>query len=322
VSVAKRDLEGARAVVTGSAGFIGAHLVAQLSARGAEVVGVDRRAPFPDAAGTHLQLEITESSSHDKIGAELRRADLVFHLAGRAGVRESGPEVDSARRRDNGLAAVTVLGLTPKRTPLLVTSSSSVYGGASVRGGRPVPSHETDPVHPRGGYARSKVLVERLCAQRRARGGLVTVARPFTVVGPGQRPDMAVSRWLQAAIDGAPAHVLGSLERSRDMTDVRQVARALADLSAHPDLDVVNIGTGRPVRLGAVLSAVVGAVGRPVEIVVEPASMDEAAVTCAHTGRLARRLGWVPETDLDALVRAQVASRTNLHSRVVSANMA
>jgi hypothetical protein len=45
-------------------------------------------------------------------------------------------------------------------------------------------------------------------------------------------------------------------------------------------------------------------------------------VTCAHTGRLARRLGWVPETDLDDLVRAQVASRTNLHSRVVSANMA
>jgi nucleoside-diphosphate-sugar epimerase len=317
-----RDLDGARAVVTGSAGFVGAHLVEQLAQRGADVVGVDRHAPRPGAAGTNLELEITDRASHDVLVEALGGADLVFHLAGRAGVRDSGPEVDSARRRDNGLAAVTVLGLTPKHTPLLVTSSSSVYGGASVRGGRPVPSHESDPVHPRGGYARSKVLVERLCSRRRARGGLVTVARPFTVVGPGQRPDMAVSRWLQAAIDGETAHVLGSLERSRDMTDVRQVARALADLAAHPDLDVVNIGTGRPVRLADVLSAVVGAVGRPVEIVVEPASMEEAAVTCAHTGRLGRRLGWVPETDLDALVRAQVATGSNLHSRVVSANMA
>ena len=319
---ARRDMHGVRAVVTGSSGFIGAHLVEQLAGRGADVIGLDRRAPARGAAGEHFQIEITAPLAHDQLADELGRADLVFHLAGRAGVRDTGPEVDSSRRRDNGLAAATILGLTPHGTPLLVTSSSSVYGGAALRSGRPVPSHESDPVHPRGGYARSKVLVERLCGQRRARGGLVTVVRPFTVVGPGQRPDMAVSRWLDAAFRGEPAHVLGSLERSRDMTDVRQVARAMADLAAHPDVDLVNIGTGRPVRLGDVLSAVVGAVGRPVEIVVEPASREEAAVTCAHTGRLTRRLGWTPETDLDELVRAQVASRTDLHSRVVSANMA
>ena len=40
--------------------------------------------------------------------------------------------------------------------------------------------------------------------------------------------------------------------------------------------------------------------------------MEEAAVTCAHTGRLGTGSGWVPETDLDALVRAQVASRDEL----------
>jgi nucleoside-diphosphate-sugar epimerase len=133
---------------------------------------------------------------------------------------------------------------------------------------------------------------------------------------------MAISRWLAAALDGAPAHVLGSVERRRDMTDVRQVARALVELAAHPDLDVVNIGTGSPVSLGEVLSAVVRALARPVAIEIEPASHEEPAVTCAHPGRLAHRLGWVPETDLDELVRAQLASLADLHSRVVSANMA
>ncbi len=319
---AAKDLRGARAVVTGSAGFVGTHLVHELAGRGADVVGIDRRAPRPYSPGVHHRLELTDPGAHDELAHELGCADLVFHLAGRAGVRDCGPDVDSARRRDNGLAAVAVLGLTPATTPLLVTSSSSVYGGAPTVHGEPIPSQETDPVHPRGGYARSKVLVERLCAQRRARGGLVTVARPFTVVGPGQRPDMAVSLWLEAALEGRPAHVLGSLERRRDMTDVRQVARALADLAGRPDLDVVNVGTGRTVRLGEVLAAVVGAVERPVEIVVEPAPHEEPAVTCADTTRLREVIGWAPRTDLDDLVRAQVAARADLHSQVVSANMA
>ena len=315
-------LGGVRAVVTGSSGFIGAHLVEQLAGRGAEVIGLDRRLPSPGAAGVHLEVELTALDARDLIAETLERADLVFHLAGRAGVRDSGPEVDTARRRDNGLAGATVLGLTPRRTPLLVSSSSSVYGGAQVRAGHVIASQESDPVHPRGTYARSKVLVERLCAQRRVRGGLVTVVRPFTVAGPGQRPDMAVSRWLDAALSGEPAKVLGSLERRRDMTDVRQVARAMADLVAHPDLDLVNLGTGSPLRLGDVLSAVVGAVGRPVGIDVEPASREEPAVTCADTTRLEAHLGWVPETDIDELVGAQAATRTDLHSHVVSANMA
>lgn len=316
-----RDLLGARAVVTGAAGFVGGHLVGELAARGADVVGIDRRA-IGLAPGERRCFDLTDPAHHDELAAELHAADVVFHLAGRAGVRDCGGDVDSARRRDNGLAAAAVLGLTPPSTPLLLTSSSSVYGGAQVHDGRAVPSHEHDPVHPRGGYARSKVLVERLSERRRARGGLVTVVRPFTIVGPGQRPDMAVSRWIEAARDGRQAIVLGSLERRRDMTDVRQVARALADLASHPDLDVVNVGTGRPVRLGDVLSAVVGAVGRPVEIVVEPASREEPAVTCADPARLRDRIGWVPATDLDELVGAQVAARADLHSRDVSANMA
>lgn len=316
-----------KAVVTGSSGFIGGHVVVRLAQEGHEVVGIDR-APAPAGLpGVHLELDVAEPANRELLADALRDADAVFHLAGRGGVRDTGADVAALRRRDNGLAAAAVLAATPADTPVIVTSSSSVYGGARVVGGpegRVIPSHECDPLMPRGGYARSKVFVERLCARRRARGGLVTVVRPFTVTGPGQRPDMAVSRWLRAAASGLPLQVLGSPDRRRDVTDVRQVAVVLVDLVEHPHLDVVNLGTGVPVTLRELLAAVNRAVGRELPVEVVPATREEPAATCAHTERLHEVLGWVPFTDLADLVAAQLAataSPTDLHSPASSANM-
>ena len=224
------------------------------------------------------------------------------------------------------MATAAVLGATPIGVPLVVASSAAVYGGACRAGGEIRPSEETDPLRPHDARSRSKVFVERLCAQRRARGGLVTVVRPFTVAGPGQPADRTLARWLGAAEQGFPVQVIGPTDRRRDLVDVRQVGPALAGIAARiaadPALDVVNLGTGRPVTAAAVLDAIGEALGRPVLVDIEPAPRGLPAVTCASTARLEEVLGWVPETDLDELVHAQVESRTNLHSRVVSANMA
>nr|BFE83108.1 hypothetical protein GCM10020093_057090 [Planobispora longispora] len=154
---------------------------------------------------------------------------------------------------------------------MLVASSSSVYGGA--RDGRP--SHEADPLRPAGGYARSKALLERLCAGRLARGGRTIMIRPFTVAGEGQRPDMALSLWLEAARRRRPLRVLGSLDRTRDVTDVRQAARAMADLAAAGAQGVVNIGTGRGQTLRAMAAAVAEALDTEVSFTVERAPAAE-----------------------------------------------
>lgn len=299
-------MRGVRAVVTGSAGFIGSHLVEALDHAGAGVVGLDRLAPAPGAAGTHLQVELTDRSTRSLVSKTLAGADVVFHLAGRGGVREGGPSVDAARRRDNPVAAATVVSLTPPDCRLIVSSSSSVYGGARIVGAHVVPSREGDPLEPRGGYARSKVLVEQLCRSRRDRGGDLTVVRPFTVTGPGQRPDMAVSRWLHAARAGLPLQVLGSMERRRDVTDVRDVARVLVELAGHCGPDVVNVGTGQSVTLADLLEAVLEAVGRPAPIEILPADSMDPPATCADTTVLGATLGWVPVTHVGALVAAQL----------------
>jgi nucleoside-diphosphate-sugar epimerase len=292
-------------VVTGAAGFIGTALVAALDAAGARVVAVDRR-PLP--AGRHSGRVVAVladlTGRDDRAVDALRSATAVFHLAARPGVRDPRPDADRLRRRDNVLATRQVLRYVPAAVPLVVTSSSAVYGGS--RAGRP--SRETDPLRPLGGYARSKATAEWLCAQRLVRGGVVAVARPFTVAGEGQRPDMALARWIAAARTGRPIVLHGGPDRSRDITDVRDVVRALLRLAEAGATGPVNVGTGVPRTLGELAAAVCRAVGAPAEQVVVPAAADDPASTRADTRRLERLVGFRPVTDLDALLRRQLAA--------------
>lgn len=304
-------------VVTGAAGFLGGHVVEALLTRGHHVLGVDR-APIPahlrgpDGLGW-LQQDLT-AQPHEVdralLAAALRCTDAVLHLAGCPGVRDAAADVEHRRQRDNVDATVAVLAQTPCATPVLVTSSSSVYGGS--RWSRP--SVEGDPLEPRGGYAASKVRAEKLCAQRRAAGGAVLVVRPFTLTGERQRPDMALARWIEAARAGRPLQVFGTPTRSRDITDVRQAAEALVRLAHRADDwatagAAVNVGTGQAHTLAALAEAVRTATDSDVPVVVEPAAPVEVRHTLADTRRLASLVGVVPHTDLAGLVARQVAAR-------------
>lgn len=293
-------------VVTGAAGFIGSRLVARLLRDGHRVVGIDRRAGMPAGA---LSL-VGDLSRPDALLREaIAGADAVFHLAGCPGVRDRAPDVAARRLRDNVLAGEQVLALTPPGVPVVVASSSSVYGGARHARGRDRACAEADALAPRGGYARSKAALEQRCARRAAAGGQVAVLRPFTVAGEGQRPDMALALWIDAARRGAPLRVLGSVERRRDVTDVRDVVEAFVRAAERGTTGVVNVGTGVGHRLIELADAVRAAVGADVPLVVEPASAVEPAVTLADTARCARALGFVPATDLTALVRRQALAQ-------------
>jgi nucleoside-diphosphate-sugar epimerase len=290
------------AVVTGAAGFIGRTLVSALRTAGQGVIGIDRE---PQAAQPGFHAITADLLGGDQaVLAALAEADAVFHLAGCPGVRDETPGIAERRYCDNVLATAFVTAAVPLRTPLVVTSSSSVYGG--TRDG--MPSRERDRLRPRGGYAESKLLVERICESRVEAGGVATVVRPFTVAGEGQRPDMALARWIAAARAGRSLVVFGSRSRSRDVTDVRHVADALIALAAQGHCGPVNVGTGAGHTLAALVAAIAEALDRDVEMVVRPAQRAEVADTRADTRLLRRLIGWAPETDLLALVRRQIAA--------------
>jgi nucleoside-diphosphate-sugar epimerase len=287
--------------VTGAAGFIGSNLVGFLRQAGRGVVAIDRRDQpvLPGLMCVKADLDLPD----DAVDAALRDADMVLHLAGCPGVRDRSPDVAWRRHRDNVLAARRVLESTPPDTLVVLASSSSVYGGSDGTACR-----ESQLVHPRGGYATSKVGAERLCAARAAAGGAVVVARLFTVAGEGQRPDMALSRWIADVVAGRPARVYGSLERTRDITDVRDVRAAMLALAEHQASGIVNIGTGTAHTLGDMIEAVGTALGQAVTVDLEPADHDDPDATLADPARLLELTGVRPHTDLAGLVRRQAAT--------------
>ena len=305
-------------VVTGASGFVAGTLVPVLVNAGHDVVAIDRAAPTVFAPTvTHLTCELSTPS--DAVVTALREADAVIHVAGCPGVRDAAPMVAQRRHRDNVAAAQAVAAATPLTTPTIVLSSSSVYGGARARSSaglfeeRIIASHEDDRLCARGGYAASKIATEQVCRQRADAGGHVLVVRPFTVLGEGQRSDMAVARWAREARETGAVTVLGDPARTRDFTDVRDVARALAALLDRGPTGTVNLGTGRGQTLAALATAVSNAVGATPALRVVPAGEAEVAHTRAHTQRLRSLVGFVPHTDLvDVVARSVAGPRTSV----------
>lgn len=305
-----------RVVVTGAAGFIGSHVVDAFSGAGHEVLAVDaperslapevaRRtwaevAARPGVAAAEVDLAVDEL---DVVAA----ADLVVHLAGRPGVRDSWGAGRAIAERDNVTATRRLLAACTgaRRSPkVVVASSSSVYGSAGRR-----PNREDDPLRPESPYAVSKVEVERL-AGLAARDGLrVVLLRYFSVYGPRQRPDMAFHRFVEAALDGRPLPVFGDGRKSRSFTHVSDVVSAtLAAAAAElPPGIAINVGHGEHVAVRDAIAMLTDALGVEAEIQRETPVAGDAARTWADTGRARRLLGWTPAIGLRDGLADQIA---------------
>ena len=297
-----------KALVTGSAGFIGSNLIRHLIVRGDEVVGVDRRR-IRGAAGLHVTMDLAERRNLPEIARWTGWADVVFHLAARPGVRTATPDIDLLRHRDIVVATEHLMAVAPESTHMILASSSSVYGEAARRNGAYRPSHETHVMRPISRYGRYKASMERLGRQYRRPADGLAIARPFTVIGEGQRCDMALSIWIDAVRRGDSIRVFGSLDRSRDVTDVRKVVEGLAAIADLRFCGIVNLGAGRPRLLGEMVEAVFSAMGRETPVTVVRADPQEAQATCADPTRAQAQLGIDLTTDLQRATIRQIGAR-------------
>jgi nucleoside-diphosphate-sugar epimerase len=305
-----------RFVVTGSAGFIGHHVCEALLGLGHEVDGVDSFTDYYDPSlkranaarlGRHdryrnVELDLVHADPDDV----LEGADAVIHLAAQPGVRLSWSDFGVYVERNITVSQRLLEAARRTRAPRLVlASSSSVYGNATE-----LPTSEDAPARPISPYGVTKLATEHLASAYGGHCGLSTVTlRYFTVYGPGQRPDMALHRFVAAAAAGEPVTVYGDGEQVRDFTYVADAAAAtIAAVTADvAPGSVFNVAGGAPTTVRTLLAMVSEHVGRPVVTRHLPEQAGDARATTGAIHRARRALGWRPEVRLSEGIRRQVA---------------
>jgi UDP-glucuronate 4-epimerase len=290
----------AKALVTGGLGFIGSRLCHLLLDEGLEVRCVDNLSGVyatgvgPDAAET-LTARGAEVVIEDACRDHLAGTDAVIHLAGLPGVRTRRSHRE-LREANVMLAADLARSARSLGLRFLLASSSSVYGDA-----RMLPTPEHAPLAPLNPYARSKVEAE---AAVLAQGGDVVIVRPFTVYGPGQRPEMAFARWIAALEAAAPVPWHAARGTARDFTYVDDAAAGLlAALRRGRAGAAYNVSGWRSVDLRDALRLL-----GPSRVEELPSSAVEARVTHGCGLRAARELGYEPRVDLTTGLERQVGA--------------
>ena len=304
-----------RAVVTGAAGFIGSYLTEALLERGDEVVGVDCFTSYYGAERKRANLAAAEAADRftlvegdlndlDAAGL-LDGADVVFHLAGQPGVRASWGEEFDIYLRENVLSTQRLLEAARSAglQKFVLASSSSVYGQAER-----FPTLESDAPRPVSPYGVTKLAAEHLCLLYHTAFGVpVAMLRYFTVFGPRQRPDMAFSRFVAAALEGRPLTIIGDGGQSRDFTYVADaVAATIAAGDKGTPGRIYNVAGGCQATVNEVVETLEKLVGHPLEREHRPPVPGDPRRTGADVSAARADLAYAPSTGLEAGLSRQL----------------
>lgn len=303
-----------RALVTGAAGFIGSHLVERLLNDGHDVVGIDSLSDYYSADLKRRNLDAISSKRFTFVHDDLCTAELdplldgatkVFHLAGQPGVRASWGEQFDHYVRANITATQRLLEAAKSLDGVRVVnaSSSSVYGDAEA-----FPTPETALPRPRSPYGVTKLAAEQLCRLYASSYALSTVSlRFFTVYGPRQRPDMAFTRFLEAAHHGRPLTIYGTGDQVRDFTYVGDIVEALVragDREITPG-SVFNVSGGGSHSVNEVVEIMEGIIGGALDVHRQGVARGDVLRTSADTRAITDALEWRAEVSLADGLRQQ-----------------
>jgi len=240
-----------RVLLTGGAGFIGSHLADRLVASGHEVHVLDDLSTGSlarlEQCADRISFERGSVLESDRVARLVERADRVVHLAATVGVDRVARDPEGTRRVIAGGSKIVLERACALRLPVLLISSSEVYGFAP-----PLPIRETDVLDRIDGcasrlsYARAKLEADQAARERFADGLPVLSVRPFNVVGPRQTGDggAVLPRFVEQALAGRPLAVHGDGRQRRTFLDVRDLSRVLAELVRSESFPVgaVNLG--------------------------------------------------------------------------------
>lgn len=317
-------------LVTGSAGFIGFHLVKALLKRGDQVMGIDNLNDYydPSLKQDRLQalelfveahelqrdyrFQVMDLANREQIAGLFadNQFDAVVNLAAQAGVRYS---IDNPAAYVDanlvGFANILEGCRNSKIKHLVYASSSSVYGMNTKQ-----PFSTDDPVdYPISLYAATKKSNELMAHSYSHLFDIpVTGLRFFTVYGPWGRPDMAYFKFTKAILAGQPIDVYNHGDMIRDFTYIDDIVEGVVrviDRPPEPQISeittakapfkVYNIGNNQPIKLRRFITALETSCGKKAIENLLPMQAGDVPLTYADIDPLMQDFGFKPETEIE-----------------------
>ena len=307
-------------LVTGGAGFIGSHLVERLLADGRRVVVIDDLSTGSvenlRAVSGHEALRVIPSkiSACTDLPDVVRGATAIYHLAAAVGVELIIQSPIQTLETNLHETEVLLKVAASQGVPLLLTSSSEVYGKSE----KPQFSEDDDlligpPNHSRWSYACSKLMDEFLAlAYARERGLPAIVTRLFNTVGPRQtgRYGMVLPRFIASARRGEPLKVYGDGLQTRCFCYVHDTVEALVRLQRCTAArgQIFNIGSREEISIVNLAQTVIEMLGSKSRVELVPYTsayapgFEDMRQRKPSVERLGAAIGFQPSTPLREII--------------------
>jgi UDP-glucose 4-epimerase len=308
-------------LVTGGAGFIGSHLVERSLKDGKSIVIIDDLSTGSldnfRSFGKNPRLKIIRSkiSSCKELPRLAANAEFIFHLAATVGVELVVKSALHVLETSFHETEILLKAAAKNSTPLLLTSTSEVYGKSA----KPEFGEDDDlligpPGQSRWSYACSKLTDEFLAlAYAREKNLPVTIARLFNTVGPRQtgRYGMVLPRFIAAAKKNEPLKVFGDGRQTRCFCLVNDVVEALVRLQDCRKArgEIFNIGGTEEVSMLELAQLVVKTLGSKSKIELIPydqayaPGFDDMRRRKPLVEKLERFVKFKPQTPLREIIR-------------------
>lgn len=307
-----------RVLVTGSAGFVGAHICCALRGiKGFEVLGVDNFNPYYDPnlkrarvahltpGMRHFEIDISNHIALAELIEDIS-PHVVVHLAAQAGVRHSFIKpMDYVQSNLTGqVSLLEALKNTGSLRRLIYASSSSVYSGV-----RTLPFREDVQLGtPKSLYAATKVADEVLTDTYSHLFGIDAIGlRFFTVYGPWGRPDMAYWLFAKSILNGDTIQLFNDGDIRRDFTYIDDITSAITRMVEEvrdSELDqaqhrLYNIGNHSPEPVGNLISALEKQLGKKANVELASLPPGDMVETYADVDKLRADYEFSPQTSLE-----------------------
>ena len=306
-----------KVTVTGACGFIGSHLTKQLIELGFHVVGVDclddnlySRSVKESRLKSLKQLSNFDFANiniaTDELDSIFSDSKFMFNLAAIPGQVLSWKLFDKyVESNILGTKIVIDSCIRNKVTKIIHASTSSFYGKFAV--GNEL--QDTKPISP---YGVTKLAAENLLFALTSSNNLdFTILRYFSVYGPGQRPDMAIQKFLTAIKMGQEINITGDGSQKRDITYVQDVVQATISASSLIERkQIFNISGGKQFTLNQIIDECFNVSGLKSKINYVDRPIGDQEETFGDISKAQKLLGFNPTFDIKTGLSNQFASLT------------